>query len=182
MLFIKEQKQMIIIAAGAAILAGFFIFRYLPLQSKLSRLEQKQAEQSLIIKKAQLKSKELSRLKDKKEQLESLVGDFNRKVPSEKKLGSFLQRITGLMDAHNLKGQVIEPGNQKVENDLNCILINMKCRGGLEEIYDFFASLQRLDRAIRIQQVRLKNNDGYSGNVNMSTEAVVYSTAGKEKG
>jgi Tfp pilus assembly protein PilO len=86
------------------------------------------------------------------------------------------------MDNHQLQGQIIEPGNQKVIDGLNCMVINMKCRGELEKVYDFFASLQRLDRAVKIQRVMLRNEAGYSGNVNMSTEAVVYSSAGKEEG
>jgi len=182
MIFIKEQKQMIIVAAGVAMLTGFFVFRYLPLRDKLARLEQQKTRQKLVIKKAEVKSEQLSQLEKKKQQLKSFVGDYGRKVPSEKELGSFLQRIAGLMDEHQLEDQIIEPGKQKVMYELNCMLINMKCKGKLREIYNFFVSLQNLDRTVRIQQVRLGNSGNYSGKVNMSTEVAVYSTTDGQKG
>jgi Tfp pilus assembly protein PilO len=182
MLFIKEKKQIIVIALGAVMLGGFFLLRFLPLRNELSELKDLKEKQRLVIEKAQLQSKHFSALKEKKKQLENQVGDYDEKIPQEKRLGEFLQKIAALMDKYNLKDQVIEPAEQTNKDNLGCILINMKCTGQLEDFYRFFDSLQNMNRKVRIQDVQLKNDNNYQGNVNMNTKAVVYSMIDKKQG
>ena len=50
----------------------------------------------------------------------------------------------------------------------------MQCKGELAQISEFYRRLQTLDRLVRIEKVKLSNDNSYSGQVNMETEAVVY--------
>jgi hypothetical protein len=50
----------------------------------------------------------------------------------------------------------------------------MQCKGRLEQIFNFFRSLQKMDRAIRVEKVELINDQEFNGDVTMNTDASVY--------
>ena len=44
----------------------------------------------------------------------------------------------------------------------------------MAQMSEFYRRLQTQDRLVRIEKVKLSNDNSYSGQVNMETEAVVY--------
>ena len=42
------------------------------------------------------------------------------------------------------------------------------------EIFEFFKGLQSLERLVRIEEVKLMNDAGFSGEVTLDTRAVIY--------
>ena len=50
----------------------------------------------------------------------------------------------------------------------------MRCKGELAQMSEFYRQLQAQDRLVRIEKVTLSNDDNFSGQVSMETEAVVY--------
>jgi len=58
----------------------------------------------------------------------------------------------------------------------------MQCKGGVEQIFEFFKSLQNLDRLVRIEQIKLVNDQDFTGQASMQTKAVVYYRAEAEQG
>ena len=56
------------------------------------------------------------------------------------------------------------------------------CKGSLKQIFEFYKALQGLDRLVRIEQVKLVNDNDFSGRVSMHTEAVIYYRAGATQG
>ena len=59
--------------------------------------------------------------------------------------------------------------------------MTIRCQGKLEQIFEFSKSLQALDRLIRIEQIELKNDNNYSGHVDMTTKAVIYYSVNKQQ-
>jgi len=78
------------------------------------------------------------------------------------------------MNEHNLMGQVIAPRKEVKAEKLNCIPVNMQCKGKLAQIFEFYRRLQGLDRLVRIEQVKLTNDSDYDGQVSMEARAVIY--------
>jgi Tfp pilus assembly protein PilO len=78
------------------------------------------------------------------------------------------------MNEHNLQGQMIQPGKEIKAGELNCIPVNMQCRGRLSQIFEFYRRVQGLDRLVRIEHVKLVNDGGFGGEVTMQTDAVIY--------
>jgi len=154
--------------------AGFVLFRYLPLRKKMKAVEKTRAAQTLVITKDMAKNEQLPSLIEEFEKLQSKVSNYERQIPADRELGTFLHKIADLMNSHNLKGQFVEPGEEVEGEELNYIPVNMKCRGRLKQIFEFYKSLQSLERLVRIEEVKLLNENNFSGEVNMQTQAVVY--------
>jgi len=85
------------------------------------------------------------------------------------------------MNENNLREQLIQPGEEVKAEGLNCIPVSMKCKGSLKQIFKFFRSLQRLDRLIRIEEVKLVNDNGFSGEVSMQTKVIIFYRAKAEQ-
>ncbi|MFH1884175.1 MAG: type 4a pilus biogenesis protein PilO [Planctomycetota bacterium] len=173
MLFRKRQQLMIFVAAGV-IIGGFGLFRYLPLRRRIKALRQTKAAQALTIAKGTADGKQLPLLKEQLLELQRELENYEANIPERSDIGVFLQRIAGLMNEHNLRGQVIEPRKEIKAEKLNCIPVNMKCKGRLTQIFEFYRRLQGMDRLIRIEQVKLFNDSDFSGEVGMEAKAVIY--------
>ncbi|MHC4644394.1 MAG: type IV pilus inner membrane component PilO [Planctomycetota bacterium] len=182
LMLLRDKQQLLICIFAGAMLGGFVLFRYLPLRQKIKAVEQERAAQNAAATMTIAGYKQLPLLKEHLEELRKTVGSYETKVPAQRNLGVFLHGIAGLMNEHNLKGQVVQPGQEMRTAGLNCIPVSMKCKGRLEHIFKFFGSLQALDRLIRIEQVELLNDNDFSGEVSMNTEAVIYYAAGPEQG
>jgi Tfp pilus assembly protein PilO len=181
MLF-RERRQIAICVAAAAMVCGFVLFRYLPLQRRMKSLRQAHAAQMLAISKASAESQQIPTTREQLLQLQTAVGNYERQIPAQRELGEFLQRIANLMNEHNLRGQLIQPGKEIKAGELNCIPVNMQCKGRLLQIFEFYRRVQGLDRLVRIEHVKLVNDGGFSGEVTMQTEAVIYYRAEVRQG
>ncbi len=181
MLFRKRQQLMIFVAAGV-IIGGFGLFRYLPLRRRIKALRQTKAVQALTIAKGTADGKQLPLLKEQLLELQRELENYEANIPERSDIGVFLQKIAGLMNEHNLRGQVIEPRKEIKAEKLNCIPVNMKCKGRLTQIFKFYRRLQGMDRLIRIEQVKLFNDSDFSGEVGVEAKAVIYYRAQARQG
>jgi len=173
MLFRKRQQLMIFVAA-CVIIGGFVLFRYLPLRRRMKAARQTKAAQTLTIAKGTADGKQLHLLKKQLLGLQRELENYEANIPERSDIGVFLQRIAGLMNEHNLRGQEVKPLKEVKAEKLNCIPVNMQCKGKLAQIFEFYRRLQRLDRLVRIEQVKLSNDSDFSGEVSMEARAVIY--------
>jgi Tfp pilus assembly protein PilO len=153
---------------------GFVMFSYLPLRRETEFIRQAYASQKLAISKALDESRQIPAAREQLFGLQASVGNYERQIPAQRELGEFLQKIADLMDEHNLKGQMIQPGKEIRTGDLNCIPVNMQCKGRLSQIFEFYKSVQGLDRLVRIERVKLVNDGDFGGEVTVQTNAVIY--------
>jgi len=170
----RDKQQILIWAVAGGIIAGFFLFRLLPLRKKLQAANDARSAKMLAAAEARAQIEQLPALEQELEQLKTRVGDFDAKIPDHRDLGQFLHRIADLMNEYDLRDQQIQPRDEIEADRLHCIPVSMECKGGLKQVFDFFTSLQSLSRLVRIEQVRLQNDNEFSGQVTMKTEAVVY--------
>jgi len=174
-MFIRDKQQITIIVITAAIISGFVLFRYLPLRKASNAIKDAKSAQMLTITKGQAENKQLPVLKEQLAKLQQEVAKFGANIPMQRALGEFLQRIAEMMNEHNLKEQVVAPGEEIKVSELSCIPIEMHCSGGLAQIFEFYKRLQGLDRLVRIEQVKLESRQvGIGGEVSMHTKAVIY--------
>jgi len=181
MLFRERQQTVICVAAGAMVL-GFVLFRYVPLQKKTWALEQTRAAKKLVIAKASIERRYLPALKEQLLTQQRVIKHYEANIPEQRELGVFLQRITSLMSEHNLEEQQIQPGKEIGTEKLNCIPVTIQCRGRLEEIFKFYSQLRELDRLVRVERVELVNDSDFKGEVKMQTKASIYYRAGAKQG
>jgi Tfp pilus assembly protein PilO len=178
----RERQQIAIFVIVGAMVSGFVLFRYLPLQKRIKAVEQARAAQTLAIAKASAEIRQVPALIGQLLKLQRTVGNYEANVPRQRALGVFLQQIANLMNENALREQLIQPGKEVEGEELNCIPVNIQCKGRLKQIFEFFKSLQVLDRLVRIEQIKLVNDGDFSGEAGMQTKAVIYYRAGTEQG
>ena len=181
MLFGRGQ-QIAICAIAGMIVCVFVVFFYFPLRKKMTTVRQARDDQLLTIAKGVADTQQLPVLESQLQKLRIKLQDYEAKIPEQRDFGSFLGKITDLMNENSLKEQIIEPGEIVETSKFNCIPVNMKCKGRLTQLFRFYSCLQTLDRLVRIERVRLTNDADYNGQVSMETKAVIYYRAGMEQG
>lgn len=175
----RERQQILICAAALAMICGFVLFRYLPLQRKLKAVEQKKGERKFVVSEGMVQREQLTMLKEQLKELQNAVGSYESNIPAQRALGDFLHEIADLMNGHKLKEQEITPGKEIKVHECNCIPLSMQGKGKLTQIFEFFKRLQSLDRLVRIEMVKLDNDSDFSGEVSMRTRAAVYYRPGE---
>ncbi len=173
MLFRGRQQIVICVVAGA-IVGGFVLFRYLPLQQRIEAVESLFVGTQIAVAKASAEGEQLPALKEQLLGLQRTVGSYEVSVPCHRNLGVFLRQIADLMDEHNLKEQLVAPGEEIKGDVLNCIAVKMECKGKLTQIFEFYRRLQKLDRLVRVEQVRLVNGSDFGDEASMQTKAIIY--------
>jgi Tfp pilus assembly protein PilO len=173
MLF-RERQQITICVVAAVTIGGFMLLRYLPLRSRMKAAEQTRAAQTLAIGKGTADGRQLPLLKEQLLKLRIRLGNYEVNVPNESNVGGFLGSVADLMKEHSLTEQVIEPGEEIEADKFRCIPVRMLCKGKLIQIFEFYQRLQSLDRLVRIEQVKLRNDSDFNGEVSMETKAVIY--------
>ncbi|MGB2864913.1 MAG: type 4a pilus biogenesis protein PilO [Sedimentisphaerales bacterium] len=173
MLF-RERQQLTICVVAGVVVCVFMLFWYLPLHKKMKAIRQAKTAQSLAIAKGGADSKQLPLMKEQLLELQARLGDYEANIPEQNTFGGFLGRIADLMNENNLQEQEITPGEEVKADQFNCIPVSMHCKGKLVQIFKLYRQLQRLDRLIRIEQVKLFNDTGYNGRVSMETKAIIY--------
>ena len=178
----KEKYQIIICILAVGVVGGFVLFRFMPLQKRKKAIELTKAAQQLAIVKSELEKQQLPVVTGQLLSLQKKIGNYDLKVPKDRDLGVFLQKVTELMDAQNLKEQLIQPGREIKTEKINCIPINMQCKGNVKQLFEFFKLLQKLDRMIRIEKIKLVNEKDFNGQVSMFTKAFIYYRSDSEQG
>ncbi len=171
---VLERKQIIILIVAAAGFGAFVLFRYIPVRKQLNEVNVIRQEQNQVIAKGLSDKEQLILFEEELQKLRDKLENYEKNVPTQKDLGSFLKEIAALMENNNLKDQAIQPLEEVKADTLTCIPVNMEGRGSLSEIYEFYKNLQELDRKIRIKQVKLENSNDFDGDIKMKTEIVIY--------
>jgi Tfp pilus assembly protein PilO len=136
--------------------------------------EQTRAAQRLAIANGIADRRQLPLLKEQLLKLQRELRKYEANIPEQRVLGTFLGRVANLMNEHNLREQVIVPGEEIKAGGLGCIHVDMRCKGKLAQVFEFYRRLQGSDRLVRIEQVKLVNDSDFSGEVSMETRAVIY--------
>lgn len=170
----RARQQIVICVVAVVTITGFVLFRYMPLRKRMKALERERTVQQSVISKASYQEKQLPELRQRLSELQQIAEDYQRGIPAQRDLGTFLQEIANLMSEVNLDEQFVEHGRETKVGVLNCIPVNMRCKGKLVQLFEFYKALQQLDRLVRIEQVELINEADFGGEVSMRTKALIY--------
>ncbi len=176
----RRQQMWVYILTGLFV-CDFVLCGYLPSQQRLRMLQQAQAEQRQVIEMAAAQSVELGGLERRLRDMEKKIEGFDRRVPVDRTLGTFLQQIAGLMKDCDLVEQVVLPGKERKTEELNCTPIHVACHGTLTSLFRFFTKLQALGRLVRVEKVALENDTDLTGQLGVQIEAVIFEQSAKHR-
>jgi Tfp pilus assembly protein PilO len=173
-MWFRERQQTLISITAIMMIGLFLLIKYLPVKKRLGAVIADQKTISLAVERAVVETKQLPALKKEFAKLDKEVEDYDLNIPGDRELGAFLQLIADLMNEHNLSEQQIQPAKEIEENGLSCIPVNMRCAGKLADIFEFYKSVQNLDRIVRLEHFQLENDKDISGAVRMEAQTVIY--------
>ena len=171
---LPSRQQIAVGVVAVLFVSDFVLCGYLPSQNRLRSLRAAEVQQQRTIQMAAAQQAELPRIERRLQEMEKTVARYQTCVPAEGTLGTFLQQIAGIMTAHHLADQVVTRGQEWTGEGVNAIPLHVTCLGTLADIFGFFQDLQSLERLVRITQVTLTNDNGFSGRASVQIEAVIF--------
>jgi len=169
-----RKQQVWVFVIGGLFIADFVFYGYMPSRRRLQALAHAQDQQERVISTAITHAEALPTLEQQHKEVERVVRYYQDCIPTEGNLGLFQRQIADIMTTHQLSDQVVVPGQTIEAGELNCIPVHMNCKGSLAGLFGFFKDLQNARRLIRIEKVTLRNDTGFTGDVAMQTEAVIF--------
>ncbi|MHC4123869.1 MAG: type IV pilus inner membrane component PilO [Planctomycetota bacterium] len=173
-MLLQEKRQIAICVTTVLMVGWFVLLDYMPVWKRMNSVKKSRTAQKRAIERVATKKGQIPKLEKQLEQLRLKVENYEKQIPKDRNLGDFLQMIADLMTQQGLREQLIEPGSEVKEGKLQCIPVTMKCKGNLEQLFEFYNLLQNMDRLVRIEDVKLVNESNFSGDVSMHTNAVIY--------
>ncbi|MBW8002113.1 MAG: type 4a pilus biogenesis protein PilO [Planctomycetes bacterium] len=171
---VEEKKQIMTFVMVVAMAVAFFLFKYVPLRKKLSDVKQNLSEQRLTIMKSETEKQQIPIVQALLDDLNERTQNFDVQIPGDRELGVFLKQVTQIMNKYGLKEQNIKPNSEVKTGNVNCIPIEMQCKGTLRQLFDFYKTFQNAGRLVRIQEVSFTNERDYTGQLSMRAKAIIY--------
>ncbi|MBN1795237.1 MAG: type 4a pilus biogenesis protein PilO [Sedimentisphaerales bacterium] len=170
----RAKQQVIIIVSAVAVVAALVVLWYLPTRRKYTAVGEECTLINSVIRQASQKQNQMPQLEEKLESLKASLEKYDLALPADTQLGDFLGTVANLMNAYGLTEQQIAPQKEIETGQLNCIAVDMKCKGKLSQIRKFYQDIQHLNRAVRVEEFRLLNDSDLTGNINMETKVIIY--------
>ena len=171
---IPERKQQLILMSIAVMCVLFVLLSYIPLSNAKKSIYQDRIrygnEHAVVSSQVEV----LPLITEEKTRLERYVGNYESKIPSERKFASLWEQITDLMKEHGLKEQLIQPGEQIEGEELICIPISIQCSGKPNQVFALFRSLESFERLMRIDKLELSRSQSDEGQIDAKAQACVY--------
>ena len=169
-----EKQQLIIFALLTAVVVGFAVLRFYPLRCAAKGIKQAESEELTRITVLSTQRQQLPELHRQVEQLRIEAERCDAKITQGRNFALIWEQIAEVMNAHDLKDQLIQPESEITDGQLSCIPISIKCSGTLSQVFEFFKSLQQFERLIRLEQVKLVNDADFSGRIKVESKVNVY--------
>ena len=169
-----DKQQLMIIALAVVVAGGFAVFRYTPIVRQRYDVAKKMETQNAVMEKVCTESAQIPELKQQRDQLSEKMLSFSEKVPEGRNFARLWQQIADVMNACDLRDQLIQPGQEMKSDHLCSIPLTIECKGTLAQIYRFFQSLENIDRLIRIEELKLENDAEYNEIVTLYAKANLY--------
>ena len=168
-----DKQQIIIIVVAVISIGGFGVLRYLPLASKTREIKAARTEFLNGDEQVKKQARQLPVLNAKIDKLKEKIGDYDKKIPHGRRFASLYDEIAAVMNKHNLTEQLIQPGVEISGPEISTIPIVLNCSGSLNDIFEFFRSIELFDRLIRIENLEMKSESDQDI-VSVKADALVY--------
>ncbi len=149
--YARDNLTMVGLLAAAVGVAAATL--YWPQSQELDRLHGQIASRRLGLDADARKATGVSDLFRQVQEMKVRYKDFDRRLPKQKELGSFLHEISTEMSDEKLANQLIEPGKPAREDLFHALPIIMKFNGSFLSLTSFLERIDRMERLTRVQKL-----------------------------
>ena len=143
----------------AGVVAIAMVVVFLPQQKKLSDLHTQTEQKYVSLEQANREAAVVPVLFQEVEDMKARYKDFDRSLPRQQDLGTFLGQISGKVRQEGLSGQLIEPGNPISGDLFHTLPINMRFTGDYVSTGTFLKKLHEMERLARVQRLKISRKD-----------------------
>lgn len=165
------------IAAGAmvAVVAVATLFVYMPQSRKVNKLKQQTVEKRLAVEESLVKASAVPQMARQVQEMKSRYRNFDRRLPKQKELGSFLSEISGNLNKEKLTTELMQPGKPSSDELFFTLPIIMKFKGSFLSMASFLKRIDQMERLTRVQRLMIVR-DPKSNDLNVEMNMNIYFT------
>lgn len=168
-----HKEQLIIIVVATILLGGFAVLRYIPLSGRTKAIKAARADYDIAQQKIREQARQLPLFNAEMERCVKLVGNYDERIPVDRRFAMLCNEIADVMNKCNLSDQLIQPGKETAGKDINSIELYVECAGRLSKIFEFFKSIEQFERVIRVESIQMLSKQD-SDVINVKADAIVY--------
>lgn len=180
----KLIEQYPLAVFGLLLLAavGLGAHQYYPVYQQRKAFQRLLAEQELRLDEVRECSEQLPFLYRQMRDLKPAAETYQRFFPDEQGYSKLWQQMTETLARSQLSDQSIRPGEVSCDEEGLCsILLDIRCSGSFDGIFDLLRSFEQLDRLIRFEEITLRNDENLSGRLLLQAKArAFYRSASKD--
>lgn len=169
-----EHKQAMVIVAAGLLAAGFAMFGFVPIAWHKFVISQTLQRQRVTLEQIRHADSQIAALEQLTARMERDAADFDRKVPAERQFADLWGQIAEMMNRHQLDNQVVRPGDETENQNINQVILDIECQGTLNDIFAFIQDIEQMERLVRLEQLELQNDADFSGRVKLVAKALVF--------
>lgn len=169
-----EKKQLVIFSGIAVVAVLFAMLGYYPLTRALNKSRGQEKQFKSMRDQTYCDAMGMSNLAKKNEELKNEVGNYNSKIPLEREFATFWNEMTRIMNTRELSERLVEPLSEVEGKTLNCIPLNIECRGRLSQLHGFLRDIEAMERIVRFEAIRFENDKDYSGDLKLIATAKIF--------
>ena len=169
-----DKKQFIIFSVLCGVIVSFLLLAYYPLSRKMKTSKLEKQQYAKVNKDVYDYAVQIPQLNKDIQQLSTKIGDMNLKIPEGRCFADFWKQITDVMNHCDLADKLVRPGEEIKGKSLSCIPIDLECSGRLSQVFEFFRAIEKFDRIIRIEQIKMNNDQNLTGNIKVQAKAMIY--------
>lgn len=177
-----DKQQTILVAAALLLMAGFGVFRYVPLLRQRQAMDVTMDQNNQTFEQIRTQGARLPELTLQLEQKRSQAAAFDTKIPAGKSFAELWRQFAELMNQCRLTDQLVQPGSPTESDQIGSIPLTIACSGSMQDLYAFFRAMEQWDRLIRFEHVELTNDAAFGGSVKLDAKAKLYYQPENKKG
>lgn len=148
-----------ILTAAAVVGAAFYFLVYQGQLQEVDRIEIEDGAVVANLEKARQIERDIEKLKEETENIEILVRDFERRLPSKRELTRLQGKIEGFASQEEVKLR-IRPRNAILDANKETIPYEIRAVGAYHKVASFINQLERYERYLKVSELSLSENDG----------------------
>jgi type IV pilus assembly protein PilO len=137
--------------------AGYYFALHTPLEEALQQEQGQYAQLQQQFQQAQERQREYIRLREELASREGLDRANMRVLPEEAEIAAFLQDLNRLAETSGLQMRMVEPRPEEPDTHFVRLPVALRVRGRYHQLARFFYNVSRLERAISMQNIELRD-------------------------
>lgn len=176
---LPSRMTMFTVGGFAAILLGFGLLGYWPYQRQLTAVEAEIQQREAALRENAEASARLQEVTRQVRFVELQVANYDRLVPDNKDLGTFLAQLHGELQAVGLQDASVRALAPTTLGRCQRLPIEIRGVGTFRQYHQFMRRLESLPRMSSVSHVNIEADPALSGQVTVQLTLSIYSTNSK---